>query len=88
MLEVGHERRYERDSLDRLLRATGYRVHELRYVNPVGALGWFVSARLLRRKGLPLWTLGPYDRLVPLLRPLDRFDLPVGLSVWAVAERV
>jgi hypothetical protein len=28
-----------------------------------------------------------FDRLVPVLRQLDRLPLPIGLSVWAVATR-
>jgi hypothetical protein len=57
----------------------------VRYVNPLGALGWFVSARVLRRTYVPTGPLRLYDRLVPTLRLLDRLRLPLGLSVWARA---
>jgi 2-polyprenyl-3-methyl-5-hydroxy-6-metoxy-1,4-benzoquinol methylase len=82
---LGHERRYRKEDLDRLLREASLVVKELRLVNPIGGLGWLISARILRRRQIPLGTLRLYDRLVPLLRRLDAVDWPLGLSVWAVA---
>ena len=84
---VGHERRYSRDSVRRLLHRVRLSPVDLRYVNPVGAIGWLVSSRLLRRTQVPTGPLRVYDRLVPALRRLDELPLPFGLSVWAVARR-
>jgi SAM-dependent methyltransferase len=84
---VGHERRYRRDDVEAALRAAGFAVDELRYVNPVGALGWAVRMRLLRQREWPSRSFRTFDRLVPLFRHLDRLGLPFGLSVWAVARR-
>jgi 2-polyprenyl-3-methyl-5-hydroxy-6-metoxy-1,4-benzoquinol methylase len=85
---VHHERRYRREPLRRLLEQTGFAVQTARYVNPLGALGWLVSGRVLGRGEIPTGPLRLYDSLVPLLRALDRLALPFGLSVWAVARRV
>jgi SAM-dependent methyltransferase len=82
-----HERRYAKRPLGSLLRETGYEVGELRPVNPVGALGWLVTGKVLRRDEIPQSALTAYDRLVPLFRLLDRIELPWGLSLWAVARR-
>jgi SAM-dependent methyltransferase len=84
---VDHERRYTKDSLGTLLTESGYDVADLRYVNPIGAAGWLVSSRLLRRTTLPRGPLKLYERLVPALRTIDRMRLPFGLSVWARAVR-
>jgi SAM-dependent methyltransferase len=84
---VGHERRYSRAPLRTLLEQAGFEPVEVRYVNPVGAVGWLVSSRLLRRDQVPTGPLRVYDRLVPVLQRLDRLPLPFGLSVWAVARR-
>ena len=84
---VGHERRYRKRSLRTSLHGMGFDVVELRYVNPVGALGWLVSSRILKREHVPEGPLKLYDRLVPALRALDRFDVGFGLSLWAVARR-
>jgi SAM-dependent methyltransferase len=82
---VGHMRRYDRATLRARLERTGFGLRELRYVNPLGAIGWLVSSRLLRRQQVPEGPLELYDRLVPVLRTVDRIPLPFGLSVWAVA---
>ena len=83
----GHERRYERRGLSALLLESGYAIETLRYVNPVGALGWFLDARLLHRKHVSAGQLRLYERLVPVLRPLDRIRWPFGASLWCVARR-
>jgi SAM-dependent methyltransferase len=86
---IGHHRRYAKRPLRRLLADAGYEVTTLRYVNPVGAIGWLVSFRL-RRGRVERWPARSYrlyDRLVPALRLLDHVSLPLGLSVWAVARR-
>lgn len=85
--ELGHHRRYRKDALRRLLVQAGFTIETLRYVNPIGALGWLVSARLFRRRGVPAGPLRLFDRLVPLFRGLDRFEVPFGLSLWAVGCR-
>ena len=82
-----HERRYAKEPLRTLLETAGFRVVELRRVNPVGALGWLVAGRVLRRSEIPGGPLRAFDRAVPVLRALDRAELPLGLSLWAVAER-
>jgi SAM-dependent methyltransferase len=84
---VGHVRRYRRRDLQRGLGDAGLAVADLRYVNPLGALGWLVSSRLLRRAHVPEGPLIAYDRLVPLLTRLDRLPTPFGLSLWAVGRR-
>ena len=86
MLE--HERRYAKPSLQKLLGRHGFSTDALRYVNPVGALGWLVSGRILRRQQIPAGPLALFDRFVPMLRGLDRVRLPFGLSLWAVARRL
>jgi SAM-dependent methyltransferase len=84
---VHHERRYKRETLRRLLEQCGFSVRTIIYVNPLGALGWLVSGRLLGRGQIPKGPLRLYDSLVTVLRALDRLELPFGLSVWAVARR-
>jgi SAM-dependent methyltransferase len=82
-----HERRYRKQGLKQLLEASGFDVRAIQHVNPLGILGWFVWGKILGAPGLPVRPLGAYDRLVPVLRVLDRVRFPVGLSLWAVAER-
>ena len=84
---VEHERRYTKSDLRGKLEEAGFDIAELRLVNPLGAAGWLVSSRVLKREQVPEGPLKLYDKLVPALRVLDKVDLGVGLSVWAVARR-
>jgi SAM-dependent methyltransferase len=85
---IGHYRRYTVDDLGAKLRRTGFRVCSQRYVNPIGALGWFVNGRILRRRTPPVAQLNTFNKIMPLISTIDRnFDLSFGLSVVSVSER-
>jgi SAM-dependent methyltransferase len=82
----GHQRRYTKPELEAKLETAGFETVALRHVNPAGALGWLVQARVLRREHLPRLGLAVYDRLVPLFRAAEPLPTPFGLSLWAVAK--
>lgn len=82
---VDHWRRYNARGLSRLLTDLGLQVLQLQYVNPLGAAGWFVSSRLLRRRMLSPRSLRVYEHFVPAIRHFDRLRFPVGLSLWVRA---
>jgi SAM-dependent methyltransferase len=85
---IGHVRRYTLDSLRTRLEAAELRIEELRYLNPVGLLGWYAICCLLggRPKNGPV--LRAYDRtLIPVLRRLESGRRPpFGQSAFAVAR--
>lgn len=83
--DIGHHRRYTKGELRRKLEAAGFAVERTRRSNPVGALGWLVNVRLLGLRRLR--GTGLFDRLVPAFRLLDRIEVPVGLSLIAVARK-
>jgi SAM-dependent methyltransferase len=84
---AGHLRRYSKAPLGELLSNAGFEVETLRHVNPVGAAGWLIRVALRSAPEWPSSSFAAFDRLVPVLRPLDRLWLPFGLSLWAVARR-
>jgi len=83
--DIGHHRRYTKAELRRKLEASGFTVERIRRSNPVGALGWLVNVRLLGLRRLR--GAGLFDRLVPALRIVDRLELPLGLSLIAIARK-
>ena len=83
--DIGHHRRYTKGELRRKLEASGFTVERIRRSNPVGALGWLVNVRLLGLRRLR--GTGLFDRLVPAFAVLDRVELPLGLSLIAVARK-
>ena len=85
---IGHYRRYTVDKLAAKLQRTGFRVCSQRYVNPIGAFGWFVNGRILRRTIPPVAQLNTFNKIMPLISTIDRYvDSPFGLSVVSVSER-
>jgi hypothetical protein len=83
---IGHHRRYTMAELRHKLESAGFHVDAIRRSNPIGAIGWALNNRLLRRRRLG--GVAVYDRLVPALSWLDqRLELPVGLSLTARATK-
>ncbi len=91
---AGHYRRYSRRELRRTLSHVGLAPQALRYVNPLGGLGWWLNAWLAHPRTLSdasinrqiLW----FDRYV---QPLSRWLTPLtarffGQSLWAVSQRL
>ncbi len=84
---IGHYRRYERGELTQKLTAAGFEVEQVSTFNCIGALGWYVNARLLRRRSVPGFQARVNDLLVPMLRLEEHLNCSVGLSLLAVARR-
>jgi SAM-dependent methyltransferase len=85
--DVGHVRRYRAREVRQLIAEAGLQPVRVQAVNPVGGTAWLLSKRLLRRAQLESREVKVFDRLVPIVRGLDRVDLRFGLSIWAVARR-
>lgn len=90
--EAGHHRRYTRQSLEGALRDAGWIHIETRYINAVGALGWWIHNRFRRNAGLKdahvNRQMRAADRWLPILsRWTDPWTQNLGgLSVVAVAS--
>ena len=82
--ELGHARRYTRQSLTRRMGQAGFRVDRAFYFNLVGTLGWWVNARLRGVPRIPLNQLRIFDAMVPILQLENLLPLPFGQSVIAV----
>ncbi len=85
---IGHHRRYTKASLGRALGNAGYLDPDCLYFNWLGILGWWFNGRLLGRTTPPAAQVGMIEKLVPLLRGLERaVPLPLGLSLIAISRR-
>lgn len=87
--EAGHHRRYSKRGLEQLIARAGLRVEAMNHFNAVGFFGWLAN-RLLR-SGLNSGTTNAqiqlYDRLIPVLKHVDRLLPMVGQSLVAVARK-
>lgn len=85
---LGHHRRYRMRELSRKLGEAGLAVEHLRYLNLFGVLGWFLNARVLRRRILPAGQLSLYDRLLPVFATVERLcGPPIGQNLLGIARK-
>lgn len=90
---AGHFRRYSRRAAAERLSMAGLEQVALRYVNIVGALGWYVNNRLIRHDDLSSpginGQISVFDRvLIPGLKRLEgKRNMPFGQSLVCVGRK-
>ncbi len=84
---LGHYRRYSREELSAKLRDAGFDVVHASYFNWIGAIGWYVFGRILRRGHITKVATRGYA-MVSSLRALEqRHEFGFGLSTIVVGRR-
>lgn len=84
--ELGHFRRYTKNSLAALLTGAGLRVARMRYFNAAGIPAWWYSGSVRHNRIIHRHQVALYNKLVPVFRLIDKLVLhQAGLSVVAVA---
>jgi glycosyltransferase involved in cell wall biosynthesis len=84
---LGHFRRYSEAMIVERFREAGFDIEQSRYFNWVGAIGWYIFGRLLRRGHITKAATRGY-RLVSWLRSFeDRSPLSFGLSTIVIGRR-
>jgi SAM-dependent methyltransferase len=82
-----HFRRYEKEEVQEKLGQAGFAIEDIRFVNRVGILGWFVNGRILRRRVLPRAQLQVFKLFFPLLRREEQNPPATGMSLLAIASK-
>ena len=86
--ELGHFRRYSKGELHQKLKAQGFKVCHLTFVNGFGVFGWFFNGTLMRRRLLPVWQVRIFNKLVPFFIQLEKIIPTVmGQSLIAIGEK-
>jgi ubiquinone/menaquinone biosynthesis C-methylase UbiE len=81
-------RRYSKDDLKNILMDNRFRVDICRYVNFIGAIGWFINGRILKRKILSKKQTRYFDKIVPFTANIEKgIPIPFGLSLLCVCEK-
>jgi SAM-dependent methyltransferase len=86
----GHHRRYTADSLRHVIEEAGFELVDVRYLDVLGVVPYFVMYRLLDVKSLGAVSSTGYDRvIVPFSRAVQRLvpHPPAGKNLLAVARR-
>lgn len=77
-----HYRRYNRKNLNALFLQNNFKIHQSRYFNFAGALGWWFSGSILKKKAIPSGQMRIYNSLVWIFKIVDFFTKScIGLSV-------
>lgn len=82
-----HFRRYNIASLRKVISDGGFRILYERYLNVLGAIGWFINGRVLGRNLIPSRQVRLFDFIVKLLAWEKFIKPPFGLSILLVAEK-
>jgi 2-polyprenyl-3-methyl-5-hydroxy-6-metoxy-1,4-benzoquinol methylase len=85
---IGHWRRYDKAGLAAVIARAGLEPVRIWSFNAAAVPAWWWNGRVLKRRSPPRQQVALYNRLVPVLRRLDRLArLVCGASLLAVARR-
>ncbi len=84
---LDHHRRYDRSELRTKMEHAGFVLDDLFGLNRVAPLFWFLNGRILRRTSVPAGQVRFFDRLVPLVKLVDRLLPLPPLSIIAIGRK-
>jgi glycosyltransferase involved in cell wall biosynthesis len=84
---LGHQRRYTRETLDKLIISAGFELEKMIEFNRVGVVAWWVNGQLLRRRIFGLWQIKTLNVMTPLFRAIDKVLPLPPLSLIAVIRK-
>jgi len=84
---LGHQRRYTRETLEKLIISTSFELEKMIEFNHVGVVAWWVNGQLLRRRIFGLWQIKTLNVMTPLFRAIDKVLPLPPLSLIAVIRK-
>jgi glycosyltransferase involved in cell wall biosynthesis/phospholipid N-methyltransferase len=81
-----HYRRYTREQLVGACEQAGFTVETVLKFNRIGAPGWWLNGRVLKKETFGLWQMKLLNFLMPLVKHVDRF-LPFPHLSWIAILR-
>jgi len=85
--QLGHYRRYNKRRLRKLLSSSGFVIERIEYFNCLGILSWWFNFIFLRRTNFSSFQLFVFDRIVWLVKIMDKFSKNAGLSLLVIARK-
>jgi len=88
--DLGHYRRYRRQSLRHVAQLAGLAVKKMHYLNTAGFFAWWANSHIFRRREQSARQIAFFDDVVvPVMSRLeDAVRPPFGQSLFAVLERL
>lgn len=85
---LGHFRRYNRKSLEKIYQNNGITIVKTTYFNFIGLFGWWFSGTVLKKKTIPSGQMRLYNSMVWLFKMIDFFTHKFfGLSVVCFGKK-
>jgi glycosyltransferase involved in cell wall biosynthesis len=84
---LGHRRRFSKAQLDALLAEQGFAIRDIRQLNKIATLGWWLYGKILRTRHINKFMLKIFDKTVWIWRHLDGLMPWPGLSLVGVATK-
>ena len=85
---IGHYRRYSKSSLHKKLERAGFGVISQKYLNMVGAMGWWFNGCFLSKRTPPDGQLKLFNTIVPILRAMENMGgAPFGISLLSISQK-
>jgi glycosyltransferase involved in cell wall biosynthesis/phospholipid N-methyltransferase len=84
---LGHQRRYTRQSLEKLVISSNFELEKMIEFNRVGVVAWWLNGRLLRRRTFGLWQIKALNFMTPVFRAIDKVLPLPPLSLIAVIRK-
>lgn len=83
---IGHYRRYSRQDITAKVKQTRFTLKKLFYFNFAAIPGWYVNGNIFRQARVNEGAVGVFDKIVPVLRLIERYILfrRIGISLIAV----
>jgi len=85
--ELGHFRRYSRNSVREVVSRNGFVVERVFLFNLFGGIGWFVRGKVFGDSRLRPGPIRAFERLVPLFRIAECLGTPFGASVVCIGRK-
>lgn len=84
---LDHHRRYSRAEIRQKMERAGFEIEEIFGINRIAPPFWFLNGRVLRRTSVSGTQVRFFDRLVPLVKILDRILPLPALSIIAIGRK-
>lgn len=85
---IGHYRRYTKKRIINQLMTLGAKIVYGRRINFLGALGWFISSRILKDVSVSEKKLKLFDMIAPFVLPTELIiEPPLGTSILIIAKK-
>ncbi|MCS7040616.1 MAG: class I SAM-dependent methyltransferase, partial [Caldilineales bacterium] len=86
---IGHYRRYDKQMIFTLFQQARLQTVLQKYINALGAFGWWINGRLRQQTTPPSGQLRLFNILVPALKRIERvLPPPFGISLLAVGRKM